>query len=282
MFVRLLLLLNIVTVAHGAQYTVAHSTIKQVSIGGSISEVSRSFTLEGVPKGFHTVVVNHVPSTVDEKSIQVAGTGTAEVISTVLHKQVVFREDDARYAELTSKLEATMKYFAGELQALNLEKKRITQRIDSWNTYAQNVLKPDAAAKTAPVSLEQLTEILIYEEKTLGEQNSKLVEVDAKLASAQKTVATLQQMIEGLRIGFQYRNLFIVAGEVQPVPAAHGKVLQDLPRESSRWPAQQKSREIHVNIHVPAETSAGPFLKRKCSRTGLGLNCLYSNLSICV
>lgn len=258
MFARLVLLLHCWAVAKAVQYTVSSSEIKEVSIGGRISEVSRSFTLESVPKGFHTIVVDHVPSTVDEKSIQVAGTGAAEVISTILHKQVIFREDDARFAELSAKLDVTLKYFTGEVQALNLEKKRIAQRIDSWNMYAQNVLKPDAASKATPVSLEQLTEILNYEEKTLTEQNRKLVEVDARIACAQKTVITLQQMIEGLRVGFQYRNLFFVEGEPPlSISAEHLKVLQDLPKESSLWPAKQKTREVRINIHVPSDTSGG-------------------------
>ena len=89
MFAKFLLLLNCVALARAVQYTVSQSEIKEVLIGGSISEVSRSFTLESIPKGFHTIIVNHVPSSVDEKSIQVAGTGAAEVVSTLLHKQVV-------------------------------------------------------------------------------------------------------------------------------------------------------------------------------------------------
>eukprot|EP01032_Pedospumella_encystans_P028486 gene28486-32172_t len=68
---------------------VPSSTIREVTIGGTIAEITRTFNLRDVPNGLHSIVIDHLPSTVDEKSIQVAGLGDAEVVSTTIENQVI-------------------------------------------------------------------------------------------------------------------------------------------------------------------------------------------------
>eukprot|EP00598_Pedospumella_elongata_P005988 CAMPEP_0184970786 /NCGR_PEP_ID=MMETSP1098-20130426/3135_1 /TAXON_ID=89044 /ORGANISM="Spumella elongata, Strain CCAP 955/1" /LENGTH=711 /DNA_ID=CAMNT_0027492765 /DNA_START=79 /DNA_END=2214 /DNA_ORIENTATION=- len=231
---------------------VPSSTIREVTIGGTIAEITRTFNLHDVPNGLHSVVIDHLPSTVDEKSIQVAGLGDAEVVSTTVENQVIARELDKEFAELVSTLKRVYTKLTEGLHSLTLEHRRVYGRIASLDSYVQDVMRT-SVSRTTPLTLDQLTATLDYQEKALGDLTEKILALDQKINATQNVVATLVTINDKLQKHGLYQNLFLPTSALN-IAAEMLDSIKRLPSSERVWPSSVPTKQLHINIHVPGTT----------------------------
>ena len=231
---------------------VPSSTIREVTIGGTIAEITRTFDLHDVPNGLHSIVIDHLPSTVDEKSIQVAGLGEAEVVSTTIENQVIARELDKEFAELVSTLKKVYTKLTEGLHSLTLEHRRIYGRIASLDSYVQDAVRT-SVSRTTPLTLDQLTATLDYQEKALGDLNEKILALDQKINATENAVATLVTMNDKLQKHGLYQNLFLPTSALN-IAAEMLDSIKRLPSSERVWPSSVPTKQLHINIHVPSTT----------------------------
>lgn len=235
------------------EFNVPRSTVQEVTIGGTIAEVTRAFNLQNVPNGFHSVVVDHLPNTVDEKSIQVVGLGDAEVVSTIIQNQVIAREHDVDFVAMVSSVNSVHTKLTEGLHSLTMEHRRVSARIISLDTYIQDAMHT-SASRTTPLTLEQLTQTLDYQEKALSGLNEKLVILDRKINATQTSISTLLNIGDKLQKHGYYQNLFLSA----PAPSMSlelVELMKTLPTAEKVWPSSQPTKQLHINIHVPGTTA---------------------------
>ena len=228
---------------------VPSSTIREVTIGGTIAEITRTFDLHNVPNGLHNIVIDHLPNTVDEKSIQVAGLGDAEVVSTTIENRVIARESDNEFSELVSTLKKVYTKLTEGLHSLTLEHRRVYGRIASLDSYVQDVMRT-SVSHTTPLTLDQLTATLDYQEKALGDLNEKILVLDQKMNATQNAVSTLVTMNDKLQKHGLYQNLFLPTSALK-IAAEMVDSIKRLPSSERVWPSSVPTKQLHINIHVP-------------------------------
>ena len=247
------------------EIVVPESQISEVSIGGNIAEVSRTFTVKNVPIGFHTLIVNHVPNTLNEKSLQVTGLGAAEVLSTVMQNQVVQRENDVEFNQLIKKIATIYKQVNAEANICQKERDRINKRISVLNAYVQDVVhaKESYVNTNSALALDKLTEVLDYQDSEFDVANAKFDALESKLSSANSVISLLATMQETMQNSGFYKNLLVHDLVDIEQNVYINKYLHLLPAQDNFWPKSKQVKQLHINIHVPTNNNGKVILTFK-------------------
>mmetsp|Transcript_870 Transcript_870/g.1809 ORF Transcript_870/g.1809 Transcript_870/m.1809 type:complete len:763 (-) Transcript_870:690-2978(-) len=260
------------------------SEIKEVTIGVNTAEVERSLIVKGIPTGSHTIVVDNLPNTIDENSIKVSGLGDAVIVSTVVQNKVTPRTNDALYNENLVSLRAIDKAISDLSRNIDLQLKLSNARFAAVAQYVENLLSKPSKETTAAVpdrvSLQQLTETLDYQEKEQALSHSRQAELTALRGKVNELSGTLQNMLTALVTYGRYFNSISdqITNEVFAWPdrseelsstlsplsaglAEVGALVRALSKESHVFPPNKKSKELHINIHVPKAVEGGNTLE---------------------
>ena len=260
------LVLMLAVVGTSERYVIPESKITEVTIGGTIAQVTRAFSVQHVTGGSHTIVVSHLPLAVDEKSIQITGKGSATVVSTVFENQVTYKESDGEYIARIQMLDALTKSISAFEHKLSQENKTVTARLNAVAQYVEDVVSRNPS-HTAPtrIPIEQLAELLDYQEKELQNSNGKVVALNVVRAAVRELAEGVGTLTAILRKTGAYKNDLLLQElvEVSVFPAlsaAWGDLrlqVDALPSAPCRWPLSSQSKQLHINIHVPKSDSDG-------------------------
>jgi hypothetical protein len=270
-FSSTLVVVGILAGVNARDIWVEDSVVEKVSIGGTIAEVFRTFALKNIEDGYHTLIIDHITSSLDEKSIQVKGMGAAEVLGMVMQKQQVLKENDPVFNDLTIKLYDIIKGITDALNSMRIQRESVMRRMDSLNSYTKDALQTNTH-RPEPLTLAKVSELLDYQQQELAAAGDKVAKLDAAIKYAEKLQGMVQAMREGKEGRGIYKNLFAesIAGGGQDIqrqhffteyPALYTSLL-NLPKEEIHWPDAKQANVLHVNIkvHSTAGSAAGSNL----------------------
>jgi hypothetical protein len=119
--------------------------------------------------------------------------------------------------------------------------------------------------KATPVPLDQLTQVLDYQEKEQRATHEKQAALHALSTTAADWATTAQDMLTALKESGQYANLLSGAHKppsseaiaaLTPQLTAVFDLISALPKTAESWPASKQMKELHINLHVPQTPSA--------------------------
>jgi hypothetical protein len=244
----------------GLQSSICNSVIKDVTIGGNNAEIVRTFSVKDVPRGPQTIIVNHLPNTIDEQSIEISGTGDGTIVSTVLQNQVLMRGDNTDYNAALRSLQMLSRAIAEFTVNLDREETLANARASAVALYVEDVVSRNPA-KTAPssLSLTALMEVLDLQDKELKAAHDRVAQVQAVRSVVKQWAAAAQNMADALSTTGVYANVLSelpLASTTAPKSLVPGlraleALISELPKDSSTWPALTQSKELHINVHSP-------------------------------
>jgi hypothetical protein len=261
---KLLLLAILLSGSNSLRSSVCNSEIQDVTIGGTIAEVSRKFSVKDIPAGAQSIVVEHLPNTIDENSIEVLGKGNAEVVSTVIQNQIVYRDTDPDFATRVTQINHVIKEIAQLTHTVQLQQELTKARWSAVTAYVNDVVNRNTV-KATPVPLDQLTQVLDYQEKEQRATHEKQAALHALSTTAADWAAAAQEMLTALKESGQYANLLSGAHKppsseaiaaLTPQLTAVFDLVSALPKTAESWPASKQMKELHINLHVPQTPSA--------------------------
>lgn len=249
-------------------FEVLNSTISDVTITGNVAEITRSFVLKNPPAGLNSALVDHLPNTLDERSIKVSGRGGGQVVSTELSSRNPNRENDAAFSKVATDLENLHGKLVNQLNELGVNRTRATDRYNTMKVYISHYQQSLNYTKT----IELQSEVQDFQEKETEEANAKHFAIDSQTRAAQETLDTVSAMLDNLHVNGYYKNLFIhPTGERAYSHTNLFPELKELPTEEKYWPASNVQKKLNIYFFVLPfdETGYGEHLYFKQLQTKL-------------
>lgn len=253
MWIYIVLLSIIFNCVAAIEFTVLNSTITDVEIGGTTAEISRSFAVQDVPTGFHSIVVNDMPKTVDEKSVEVSGMGSAQIISTELQVAQISRDTEQDYQQLIRQLDTVLANLNTRRTILNDEKNLIVARKSAVDAYVQDSVRNEPRHNnTPPLTPDKLLDLLDLRQQETQAAVALVSALDVKIKQLGDLVNYVTSTAAHMQTTGYYRNWFSATGfDWDAVPTEVVESLHALPNGDRFWVPSSESRKLVINIYVP-------------------------------
>ena len=248
------------------EFIVSSSSISNVKVGGSSAEITRSFSLDAVPEGFHSIIVNDLPKTVDEKSIEVTGIGAAQIISTELQVAKTHRENEQEYNQLVRDLQSILGKISARRGTYTDERTHVVGRKSAIDSYVQDTIHAEKYRNdTLRLTPEKLLDLLNLKQQEAATASALITELDMKVKRLGELSNYVTNTLDNLKYNGYFRN-WLSATDYYDIDAAAPADIQaslsELPKGDKFWPASTESRKLVVNIYVPAQAdNAGKYAK---------------------
>jgi hypothetical protein len=256
---NLFLFINLLTYVWAEPVYVKTSSITDVRILGNTAEIQREFVANNVNSGYNTVILQHLPHSVDEQSIRVKGKGDTAItlLSTMVRDNVVGRNDDDVYTLCMEKLSLVKKRILDELNQYSTEYSQLDIRLRTIEKYVQSYLdNRDSSSATADsrLSPEKMIEILNFQDKEVAVCNKALLSLKVSMNATNAALIIVNQAIGALSTHGVYAPLTCKDLYPHSSGPSTAAVCEALPNiiEAQYWPESKSEKELHLKLHVPS------------------------------
>lgn len=267
----IVLLVALFVPCYGEHYAVTSFAVGDVAIGGSVATVTRDVHVESVQSGAHILVVDDLPSVVDDTSIVIKSRDGAAVTSTTLMLEDHAQANDEGFRNLTHSLESIAAYIDNVISIIDTDISDASSRRGVISKFVDNTLL-STVSNINPVSLspEQLSAILDHqdrEQRLLREQHMALSRLRTVLVEWQSAVKVAASALTrcGAYHSANLRTLRPLPDDPHSAHLAHlesdlqGLVeqLAALPVGSKHWPETQRKKQLRVLAQIPESAVEG-------------------------
>lgn len=256
---------------------VSKASIVSVTLTNNMAEINKTFIVNNIDGGYHSITISDLPPLVDEKSIAVAGTGDAELLSTAVIHNSVPRSDDRDFLSLVRTLEDVINnVLIPAVQRMKSRKNNIEDRTATAKSFVKTRVEFPKLSESSFLNIEQVKELLDFQDAENSKAITNSESLDSYLSSTEhaasvlsKTltdlletgnynspIASLPQSIREMEVVDNRSNKEAISeGEVKS--ATSSKRIEDvLPRDSRYWPASNVSKSLSINVFVPNNDKA--------------------------
>ena len=171
--------------------------IQNVTILGSISSVQREISILTENVGAHTIMIEDLPSSLDENSVRITGKGRATLIGTEITSHVMEREQIPKFQAIVADIKKSLDILADENYRLGIEDTRLRTKV----RYLENLVLNSfsfGTKDTSAIPLDKAKELLLYEDSMTEKLNSLLNENSVASRVNHQKNATLIRALEKL------------------------------------------------------------------------------------
>lgn len=236
------------------------STIEEVRILGNTAEIERKFVATSVSPGYSTLVLHHLPYSVDDQSIRVKGKGNAPILllSTLVRESVMSRNEDETFLRYLKDLANTRQAVLDQYHAYSSEYSQLDRRRQTVESYVASYLQQkEPSGVDSRISPDKLLEILNFQDSELKASSKVLLSLKALISELEDALSELKDAIAILRTSGIYKPLHcqdIFPHNADKLGTAACPLLP--PDEARYWPESRKEKDILLKIHTPVDSPA--------------------------